>query len=125
MNRLWFAFAFIALAVLLCTYEQYTVKTTFENLETILGSMDTAAKNEDYKEVEKKCKQLEDLWTAKYPHLSAVTEHSALRDAGVTIYSIRDLAKNKSDDLSPTIHQAQTEIKGIYDESKDTLGNIF
>lgn len=125
MNRLWFAFAFILLAVSLCTYEQYTVKTTFENLDTILDSMDAAAQREDFEEVEKKGKQLENLWTCKYPHLSAVTEHTALRDAGVTLSSIQDLAKEESDDLSTTIHQAKTELSGIYDESKVTLGNIF
>lgn len=125
MNRLWFAFIFITVAVLLCTYEQHTVKTTFENIDTLLGTVEIAAQQEDYDTVDKKCRQLENLWTEKYPHLAAMIHHSQLKEFNTTLLSIRTLSKEKSDDLISTIDEAESQAESIYDESKVTLGNIF
>ena len=112
MNRLWFAFIFITAAVLLCTYEQHTVKTTFENIDTILGTVEIAAQEKDYDTVDKKCRQLENLWTEKY-------------ELNTTILSLRILSKEKNDDLASAIQEAENQAEAIYDESKVTLGNIF
>lgn len=125
MNRLWFAFIFITAAVLLCTYEQHTVKTTFENIDTILGTVEIAAQEEDYDTVDKKCRQLENLWTEKYPHLAAMIHHSRLTELNTTILSLRILSKEKNDDLASAIQEAENQAEAIYDESRVTLDNIF
>ena len=36
MKRTWFAILFLLLVAGLCIFEQHTVKTTFENMETLL-----------------------------------------------------------------------------------------
>ena len=101
MKRTWFAILFLLLVAGLCIFEQHTVKTTFENMETLLQSMDAAAAEENY------------------------PEHRALQEAGVTLGTLQPLAGDESDDLRPTIRQCQTELAEIYDNSKVTVGNIF
>ena len=54
MKRTWFAILFLLLVAGLCIFEQHTVKTTFENMETLLQSMDAAAAEENYPEAERK-----------------------------------------------------------------------
>lgn len=125
MNRIWFAFIFIAAAIMLCTYEQHTVKTTFENIDTMLSTVETAAKQEDYDTVDKKCRQLENFWTEKYPHLAAMIHHSQLEELNTSLLSIRTLAKERNDDLASAIDRVESQAETIYDESKVTLGNIF
>ena len=114
MKRTWFAILFLLLVAGLCIFEQHTVKTTFENMETLLQSMDAAAAEENYPEAERKARQLQNIWTARYPTLCVLMEHRALQEAG-----------DESDDLRPTIRQCQTELAEIYDNSKVTVGNIF
>ena len=109
----------------LCIFEQHTVKTTFENMETLLQSMDAAAAEENYPEAERKARQLQNIWTARYPTLCVLMEHRALQEAGVTLGTLQPLAGDESDDLRPTIRQCQTELAEIYDNSKVTVGNIF
>lgn len=64
MKRTWFAILFLLLVAGLCIFEQHTVKTTFENMETLLQSMDAAAAEENYPEAERKARQLQNIWTA-------------------------------------------------------------
>ena len=96
MKRTWFAILFLLLVAGLCIFEQHTVKTTFENMETLLQSMDAAAAEENYPEAERKA-----------------------------LGTLQPLAGDESDDLRPTIRQCQTELAEIYDNSKVTVGNIF
>ena len=63
MKRTWFAILFLLLVAGLCIFEQHTVKTTFENMETLLQSMDAAAAEENYPEAERKARQLQNIWT--------------------------------------------------------------
>ena len=83
MKRTWFAILFLLLVAGLCIFEQHTVKTTFENMETLLQSMDAAAAEENYPEAERKARQLQNIWTARYPTLCVLMEHRALQEAGV------------------------------------------
>ena len=85
MKRTWFAILFLLLVAGLCIFEQHTVKTTFENMETLLQSMDAAAAEENYPEAERKARQLQNIWTARYPTLCVLMEHRALQEAGVTL----------------------------------------
>ena len=116
---------FLLLVAGLCIFEQHTVKTTFENMETLLQSMDAAAAEENYPEAERKARQLQNIWTARYPTLCVLMEHRALQEARVTLGTLQPLAGDESDDLRPTIRQCQTELAEIYDNSKVTVGNIF
>ena len=119
MKRTWFAILFLLLVAGLCIFEQHTVKTTFENMETLLQSMDAAAAEENYPEAERKARQLQNIWTARYPTLCVLMEHRALQEAGEEELSAAlDISR-------PTIRQCQTELAEIYDNSKVTVGNIF
>ena len=80
MKRTWFAILFLLLVAGLCIFEQHTVKTTFENMETLLQSMDAAAAEENYPEAERKARQLQNIWTARYPTLCVLMEHRALQE---------------------------------------------
>lgn len=72
-----------------------------------------------------RARQLQNIWTARYPTLCVLMEHRALQEAGVTLGTLQPLAGDESDDLRPTIRQCQTELAEIYDNSKVTVGNIF
>ena len=73
----------------------------------------------------RQARQLQNIWTARYPTLCVLMEHRALQEAGVTLGTLQPLAGDESDDLRPTIRQCQTELAEIYDNSKVTVGNIF
>lgn len=125
MNRLWFAGIFLVIAICLCTFEQYTVQTTYKTLDAMLESISEAANKKDYKYVREKCDEIEEIWDDKYTPLSSVSEHSSLNDFGLSIHALRGMAEDKSEHLEPTINEAQSQLEYIYKGSKISLGNIF
>ena len=79
----------------------------------------------DYKAVEKSCDMLSKYWNKKYPIMTAMIDHGPLDDASVTINSLNDLAKNKSDELETQLITAKNQMKNIHDNQCITFGNIF
>lgn len=125
MNRIWFAAIFLAITIGVCSYEQITIRNTFEDLTEILDVMSQDAEKEDYRAVEAKSRDMEKIWDKKYPVLSALNDHSTLNDTGVTLHSIRDLAKDENEDVKATVDEAKNQLQVIYDANKISFGNVF
>lgn len=125
MKKLYIAIAFLIIALGLCVFEQYTVQSAYhQTTEYIDNAMEGLEKN-DYKAVEKNCDMLSKYWNKKYPIMTAMIDHGPLDDASVTINSLNDLAKNKSDELETQLITAKNQMKNIHDNQCITFGNIF
>ena len=125
MKKLYIAIAFLIIALGLCVFEQYTVQSAYhQTTEYIDNAMEGLEKN-DYKAVEKSCNMLSKYWNKKYPIMTAMIDHGPLDDASVTINSLNDLAKNKSDELETQLITAKNQMKNIHDNQCITFGNIF
>lgn len=125
MKKLYIAIAFLIIALGLCVFEQYTVQSAYhQTTEYIDNAMEGIEKN-DYKAVEKSCDMLSKYWNKKYPIMTAMIDHGPLDDASVTINSLNDLAKNKSDELETQLITAKNQMKNIHDNQCITFGNIF
>ena len=125
MKKLYIAIAFLIIALGLCVFEQYTVQSAYhQTTEYIDNAMESLEKN-DYKAVEKSCDMLSKYWNKKYPIMTAMIDHGPLDDASVTINSLNDLAKNKSDELETQLITAKNQMKNIHDNQCITFGNIF
>ena len=125
MKKLYIAIAFLIIALGLCVFEQYTVQSAYyQTTEYIDNAMEGLEKN-DYKAVEKSCDMLSKYWNKKYPIMTAMIDHGPLDDASVTINSLNDLAKNKSDELETQLITAKNQMKNIHDNQCITFGNIF
>lgn len=125
MKKLYIAIAFLIIALGLCVFEQYTVQSAYhQTTEYIDNAMEGLEKN-NYKAVEKSCDMLSKYWNKKYPIMTAMIDHGPLDDASVTINSLNDLAKNKSDELETQLITAKNQMKNIHDNQCITFGNIF
>ena len=125
MKKLYIAIAFLIIALGLCVFEQYTVQSAYhQTTEYIDNAMEGLERN-DYKAVEKSCDMLSKYWNKKYPIMTAMIDHGPLDDASVTINSLNDLAKNKSDELETQLITAKNQMKNIHDNQCITFGNIF
>lgn len=125
MKKLYIAIAFLAIALSLCIFEQYTVHSAYHQTTQYIDSAIKSLDKNDYKTVEKECEKLSKYWNKKYPIMTAMIEHGPLDDASVTINSLNDLAKNKSDELETQLITAKNQMKNIHDNQCITFGNIF
>lgn len=125
MKKLYIAIAFLAIALSLCIFEQYTVHSAYKQTTEYIDSAIEGLDKNDYKTVEKECDKLSKYWDKKYPIMTAMIEHGPLDDASVTINSLNDLAKNKSDELETQLITAKNQMKNIHDNQCITFGNIF
>jgi antirestriction protein len=98
------------------TYENAT-----EYIDTAISQLDS----KDYDGIEKSCTSLSNYWDKMYPYLTAMSEHDMLDEASITINSLCDMSKNKSDELENELITAKNQIKSIYDNQRITFGNIF
>lgn len=125
MKRLYIAICFLAVAIGLCTFEQITINKTYTEASHYIDRAIEQVEKEDFTGAESICTDLDKYWDGKNRYLTAMIDHGALDDTGVTISSPKDLAKNKSDDLESELITAKNQIKSIYDNQKITFGNIF
>lgn len=125
MKRLFIAIAFLALAFGLCTFEQITINKTYSQANSYIDRAIEQVEKQDFKGAEETCSTLDEYWDSKQQYLTAMIDHGSLDDTGVTITSLKDMAKNESDDLEGELITAKNQIKSIYDNQKITFGNIF
>lgn len=119
------ALLFLAVAIGLCVFEQYTVEDAYTQTNKIIDSAMDYLDKDDYSNASRECKKLDEYWNKKYPCLTAMIEHGALDEAKITISSLEDLANNKSEDLEEELINTKNQIKSIRDNQKISLGNIF
>lgn len=125
MKRVYLALSLLFICICLCTFEQYTVESTYKNTTEMINRAIEYTDREDFKNAEDICKKLADYWDKKYPLMSAMIEHGMLDDAGTTIYSLEDMAKEESEDLHDSLITAKNQIKTVRENQKISLGNIF
>lgn len=125
MKRLLVAFSFLAIAISLCVFEQYTVESAYQETNKMIDTAIKYLNEEDYEKTAQECKKLDEYWNGKYPYLTAMIEHGSLDDARMTISSLEDLANNKSEELESELITAKNQIKTIRDNQKITFGNVF
>ncbi|MCM1114205.1 MAG: DUF4363 family protein [Clostridium sp.] len=125
MKKLYIAIVFLAVAIGLCVFEQYTVERTYEQATEYIDSALKGLDDKDYEQVQDKCRQLSDYWEEQYPFMTAMIDHGSLDDTSVTINSLNDYAQSKSDELESQLVTVKNQIKSIRDNQKVTFGNVF
>ncbi len=125
MKRLYAAITFLIIAISLCVFEQYTVEKTYNDTTEMINNAIEFNERNDYESTVRECERLAEYWNGKYPCLTAMIDHGSLDDAAITIASLKDLARNKSDELETELINAKSQIKSIRDNQKITFGNIF
>lgn len=125
MKRLYVAVFFLVFAIGLCIFEQYTVESAYRETNEIIDTAMKYLDDEDFEKTAEECKKLDTYWNEKYPYLTAMIEHGSLDDAKMTISSLKELAKNESDELESELIMAKNQIKSIRDNQKITFGNVF
>ncbi|MGN1420498.1 MAG: DUF4363 family protein [Eubacterium sp.] len=125
MKRVYLALGLLLLCICLCIFEQYTVETTYKETTALIDEAIEYTDKEDFKKAEETCKALTDYWDKKYPVLTAMIDHGMLDEAGTTIYSLEDMAKEKSDDLHDNLITAKNQMKIVRENQRISAGNIF
>lgn len=125
LKRLILAVSFLLICIGLCTFEQYTIESTYKETTAVINQAIEYTEKEDYSKAENACKKLAEIWDKKYPCLTAMVEHGVLDDAGITINSLEDMASQKNEALRETLIEAKNQIKAVRDNQKITFGNIF
>ena len=123
MKRLWFAFIFIALCVLACSYEQYVVKSAYEDIAFVI---DKAIEADDTEEKTRYCFEITEEWDKYYKKVALVTDHSILESADISVGDLKLQAQNGlGDNLDELLTQTKSELEHIYESSRINLSNIL
>ncbi len=125
MKRVYIALAFLAVSISLCIFEQYTVNTMYKDTCAYIDKAIEYTEKEDYGNARKECRKLNKYWAKKYPCLTAMIDHGPLDEAGVTIDSLDELAKEENEDLKESLVTAKSQIKSIHENQSISFGNIF
>ena len=122
MKRLWFAFIFIALCVLTCAYEQYVVKSAYEDIVSVI---DKAIEADSDEEKAQYCLEITDEWDKYYKKVTLVTNHTILESADISVSDLKMQAQNGSDKLDELLTQTKSELEHIFESSRINFSNIF
>lgn len=122
MKRLWFATLFLAIALFACSYEQYVVKYTYNEINAVIDKALTADNSD---EKIKYCNEITDKWDSCFKKITLVTDHSIVQSADVSFGTLSALAEDKSENIDETLIETKSELKQIYDSSRINLSNIF
>lgn len=122
MKRLWFAFIFLTIALCACSYEQYVVKYTYNEINAVIDKALSAGTPEEKIEY---CGEITEKWNKNLKKITLVTDHSITQSANVSVGTLKSLADGKSENIDETLIEAKSELKQIYDSSKINFSNIF
>lgn len=125
MKRIYIAAAFLIIAISLCTTEQILISKMCKSTTEIINQAVTAVETDDYQKTEKLCHDLNQLWQKNYPFMSSMVDHGSLEDAALSISSLEDLAKQKSDSLEDSLVELKNQIKAMKNGQQISFGNIF
>ena len=125
MKRLYIAIIFLAVAISLCIFEQYTVTSAYKETTEYLNTAIEEVKKEDYESAKETCESLSRYWLAKQKYMTAMIDHGSIDDTSITIYALADLAENESESLEDELITAKNQIKSIHDNQRITFGNVF
>lgn len=122
MKRLWFAAVFLIIALCTCSYEQYVVKCTYNEIN---GVIDKALATDNSDEKIKYCNEIIDKWDNYFRKVTLVTDHSIVQSADISFGTLSALAEEESESIDETLIESKSELKQIYDSSRINLSNIF
>lgn len=122
MKRLWFAFIFIALCVLTCAYEQYVVKSAYEDIVSVI---DQAIEADSAEEKAQYCLEVTEEWDNYYKKITLITDHGILESADISVSELKEQAQNAGDNLDGLLTQTKSELEHIYESSRINFSNIF
>ena len=123
MKRLWFAFIFIALCVLACAYEQYVVKSAYEDIAFVI---DQAIESSTPGEKARYCLEIAEEWEKYYKKVTLVADHTILESADISVSELNAQAQNGlGDNLDELLTQTKSELEHIYESSRINLSNIL
>lgn len=122
MKRIWFSAAFIVIALFVCTYEQLTVNTAYEDITNTIN-LALESSNEDEKI--KYCKEVSKKWDEFFRKVTLVTDHSVVQSADVSVGTLERLANKRDDSVDEALIETKSELDQIYDTSRITFSNIF
>lgn len=125
MKRIYISLCFLAIAISLCVFEQYTVNAVYKQTNIYINTAIDEAEKQNYQDVKKACDELNEYWEKKQKYMAAMIDHGPLDDASVTIGNLSELAENKSEKLEYELITAKNQIKGIYSSQKITFANVF
>lgn len=120
MKRLWFAFIFIVLCVLACAYEQYVVKSAYEDIVAVIDSAIEAGALEEKAEY---CLEIAEEWGDYYKKIALISDHSMLENADISIRLLEESTDGSG--LDELLLQTKSELERIYESSRINLSNIF
>ncbi len=120
MKRVWFAFGFIILSVLLCVYEQGYVKNTCEEMTSILVEAQIAEETKNDRVRDEKIKELQDYWKRKNDFLFMFSEHGGLDELGGAIRSLE-----RAHNMRSEIEETRNKVVVYYENERITFANIF
>ena len=122
MKRIWFAVIFIVLCILACSYEQYVVKSAYEDIVSVI---DKAIEADSDGEKSQYCFEITEEWDKYYKKVTLVTDHSILESADISVSELKLQAQNGSDKLDELLTQIKSELEHIYESARINLSNIF
>ena len=122
MKRLWFAAVFFFFSLCTCSYEQYVVKCTYNEINEVI---DKALATDNSDEKIKYCNEIIDKWDNYFRKVTLVTDHSIVQSADISFGTLSALAEEESESIDETLIESKSELKQIYDSSRINLSNIF
>ena len=122
MKRLWFAAVFLIISLCTCSYEQYVVKCTYNEINEVI---DKALATDNSDEKIKYCNEIIDKWDNYFRKVTLVTDHSIVQSADISFGTLSALAEEESESIDETLIESKSELKQIYDSSRINLSNIF
>ncbi len=126
MKRIWFAAAFLILAVSLCTYEQFFLNTSCQNAVSATYEIEKEIEKNDFKKAEELCTEAEKKWEKNYNILSMMIDHDVLNGEKLGFKILFDTIKNKdSEESLEALREIRSNAELIVSSCEISLSNIF
>ncbi|MCD7723700.1 MAG: DUF4363 family protein [Clostridiales bacterium] len=122
MKRIWFAIGFLAIAVLLCTYEQLTIKSAYYEINSEISQAQNAQAAADKQQY---ALDAAEIWNDYYKKISLFSNHSVFEGIDLTFKMISEYSGDDANELDELIAEAKSELSAMYDSAKISFSNVF
>ncbi|MBO5495486.1 MAG: DUF4363 family protein [Eubacterium sp.] len=125
MKRLVTALCLLAFAVAVGVYEQTTVNSFYDTVNTHIGYAQECVADNDFEGAYRQCEYLDVYFNKEYKFLALMINNTPLDELGVDINEIKALAENKDKSLESRLLGTRVRAWQIKQSQKITLQNIF
>ncbi|GEM_PF-3577030 len=125
MKRLVTALCLLAFAVAVGVYEQTTVNSFYDTVNTHIGYVQECVADNDFEGAYRQCEYLDVYFNKEYKFLALMINNVPLDELGVDINEIKALAENKDKSLESRLLGTRVRAWQIKQSQKITLQNIF